>query len=326
MTLRVLGAWLLAFFASVSGHASDLHINHIQFVGSHNSYKQAMSGGYRALLGLINEEAAKALDYEHPPLQQQLDAGLRKLELDVFYQADPAKFPVGHVQVIDMNSHCTTLRQCLTGLARWSDANPNHEPIWVSFNAKDQKISWLPDPTPFDDSAFRAMDRVVERALGERLIRPQDVRPVDSTKPVWPRLDQARGKFLLILDEGGAKRDLYAGDWRSRPMFVNVGPDHPGAAVMIVNDPVADFQRIQTLVNAGFMVRTRADADTREARINDAQRRQAAFASGAQAISTDYYLPTNPFGNAYRVHVSGAIQCNPVTAPQGCSQTLSRDE
>ena len=103
MTPRVLGAWLLAFFASVSGHASDLHINHIQFVGSHNSYKQAMSGGYRALLGLINEEAAKALDYEHPPLQQQLDAGLRKLELDVFYQADPAKFPVGHVQVIDMN-------------------------------------------------------------------------------------------------------------------------------------------------------------------------------------------------------------------------------
>ena len=170
------------------------------------------------------------------------------------------------------------------------------------------------------------MDRVVERALGERLIRPQDVRPADSTKPVWPRLDQARGKFLLILDEGGAKRDLYAGDWRSRPMFVNVGPEHPGAAVMIVNDPVADFQRIQTLVNAGFMVRTRADADTREARINDAQRRQAAFASGAQAISTDYYLPTNPFGNAYRVHVSGAIQCNPVTAPQGCSQTLSRDE
>jgi hypothetical protein len=74
------------------------------------------------------------------------------------------------------------------------------------------------------------------------------------------------------------------------------------------------------------MVRTRADADTREARINDAQRRQAAFASGAQAISTDYYLPTNPFGNAYRVHVSGAIQCNPVTAPQGCSQTLLRDE
>ena len=324
MTRRFLGVWLVGLFTCLSGHASDLRINHIQFVGSHNSYKQAMSGGYRALLGLINEDAAKTLDYEHPPLQQQLDAGLRKLELDVFYQADPVEFPVGHVQVIDMNSHCITLRQCLSGLARWSDANPEHEPIWVSFNAKDQKISWLPDPTPFDADAFQAMDRVVESVLGERLIRPRDVRPAGSASPVWPRLDQARGKFLLILDEGGAKRDLYACDWRSRPMFVNVGSEHAGAAVMIINNPIADFERIRGLVSAGYMVRTRADADTWEARTNDTRRRDAAFGSGAQAISTDYYLGTNPFGNGYQVHVPGSIRCNPVTAPPDCSQTLSR--
>lgn len=326
MKRRVLGVCLSALLTCMSGHASDLHINHIQFVGSHNSYKQAMSGGYRVLLGLINEEAAKALDYEHPPLQRQLDAGLRKLELDVFYHAEPDEFPVGHVQVIDMNSHCVTLRQCLSRVAQWSDANPDHEPIWLSFNAKDQKISWLPDSTPFDDAAFRAMDRVLESVLGARLIRPRDVRPVGSARPVWPRLEQARGKFLLILDEGGAKRDLYASNWRSRPMFVNVGPEHSGAAVMIVNNPIGDFDHIRALVSAGYMVRTRADADTWEARSNDTQRRDAAFASGAHAISTDYYLPSNPFGNAYRVHVPSGIQCNPVTAPQGCSQRLPLDD
>lgn len=325
MIRRAFAVGLAALLACTSGHANELRINHIQFVGSHNSYKQAMSGGYRTLLGWINEDAAKALDYEHPPLQQQLDAGLRKLELDVFYRTDPLEFAVGHVQVIDMNSHCATLRHCLDGLVQWSDANPQHEPIWVSFNAKDQKISWLPDPTPFDDVAFQALDSAVEDTLGERLIRPRDVRRAGSIKPDWPTLEQARGKFLLILDEGGAKRDLYAGNWQSRPMFVNVEPEHPAAAVMIVNDPVADFQRIQALVGAGYMVRTRADADTREARLNDTQRRQAAFASGAQAISSDYYLSTNPFGNAYRVYVPGAIQCNPVAASSDCAQTLSQD-
>ena len=146
-----------------------------------------------------------------------------------------------------------------------------------------------------DDGAFQALDRAVEQVLGERLIRPREVRPAGSAVPVWPTLAQARGKFLLILDEGGAKRDLYADDWQRRPMFVNVGPEHPGAAVMIVNDPVADFRRIQALVGSGYMVRTRADADTWEARSNDTQRRQAAFASGAQAIGSDYYRSTNPF-------------------------------
>ena len=93
---------------------------------------------------------------------------------------------------------------------------------------------------------------------------------------------------------------------------------------MIINNPIADFERIRVLVSVGYMVRTRADADTWEARTNDTRRRDAAFGSGAQAISTDYYLGTNPFGNGYRVHVPGTIRCNPVTAPPDCSQTLSR--
>jgi hypothetical protein len=38
------------------------------------------------------------------------------------------------------------------------------------------------------------------------------------------------------------------------------------------------------------MVRTRSDADTREARTGDKTRFEAAVRSGAQLISTDYYL------------------------------------
>lgn len=41
----------------------------------------------------------------------------------------------------------------------------------------------------------------------------------------------------------------------------------------------------------GFIVRTRADGDTEEARTGDYTKMNAAFESGAQIISTDYYRP-----------------------------------
>ena len=136
-------------------------------------------------------------------------------------------------------------------------------------------ISWLPDPTPFDADAFQAMDRVVESVLGAT-DSPAGRASVGSARPVWPRLDQAR-EFLLM-DEGGAKRDLYASDWRSQPMFVNVGPEHPELG-LIINDPVADFNAFRHWW-APVLVRTRADADTWEARSNDTQRRDAALPVG----------------------------------------------
>ena len=65
------------------------------------------------------------------------------------------------------------------------------------------------------------------------------------------------------------------------------------------------------------MVRTRADADTVEAREGLTQRRDRAFASGAQAISTDYYLEANPFATDYRVQPE--LRCNPLVG-DGCTE------
>ena len=89
-----------------------ININHIQFVGSHNSYKQAMPDGFVKQLMKVNPNLLESLEYEHIPLGDQLDLGIRKLELDVFYLADEDRFPVGHVQQIDMNSNCTFIFLC----------------------------------------------------------------------------------------------------------------------------------------------------------------------------------------------------------------------
>jgi hypothetical protein len=292
---------------------AGMHINQIQFIGSHNSYKQAMPDGFVKQLMKVNPKVMESLEYEHVPLAEQLDLGIRKIELDVFYVAYEDQFVVGHVQQIDMNSNCATLRICLNQIIAWSQNNPTHAPIWISFNAKDGYILGLPSPEAFNPVAFVLMDSIVEEVLGEKLIRPRDI--VDLQ---WPLLDEARGKFILILDEGGEKRDMYYDGWQQRPMFTNAPEGHPAAAIMILNDPVGQFDEIQRLVTAGYMVRTRADADTREARENDTRRRAAAFASGAQAVSTDYYLPATHFGNEYQVILPQPVQCNPITAPANC--------
>lgn len=283
-----------------------------------------MSESYRTLLAWSNEDAAKALEYVRIPLSQQLDLGLRKLELDVFYQPQSGEFPVGHIRLIDMNSHCATLRLCLEQLVRWSLAYPDHQPISISFNAKDQVIDWLPQPTPVDADAFDALDDVLEASLGSKLIRPNNVKVAGQLQPNRSRLDDARGKFLLILDESGLKREFYLSGWRERPMFVSADADLPAAAVLIINDPMAEQARIQGLVKAGFPVRTRADADTIEGRASDTRRRDAAFTSGVQAISTDYYLPTKTFGNDFRMWVEGGIRCNPISAPMNRDAKIAK--
>lgn len=309
----------LLFLSGCSVHTASpeelLRFNQLQFVGSHNSYKQAMSPEHVRALRQTNPAAADALDYSHLPIPEQLDLGLRKLELDVFAIPQSDEFVVGHVQVIDMNSHCASLRECLRQIRAWSDINPRHVPLWISFNAKDQPIEGLPDPTPFSADELIELDAVLQAELGNKLLRPSDVVQSEGL-PQWPLLEESRGKMLLILDERGVKRDEYLANWRVRPMFLNVPAEHPAAAIMILNDPVGQVAQIQNLVRRGFMLRTRADADTLEARAGTIRRRDAAFASGAQAVSTDYYAQVSHFPSQYRV--MPVLLCNPLLTQKGC--------
>ena len=55
--------------------AEGININQIQFVGSHNSYKQAMPDGFVKQIMKVNPEVMESLEYEHVPLAEQLDLG-----------------------------------------------------------------------------------------------------------------------------------------------------------------------------------------------------------------------------------------------------------
>lgn len=337
-----------------------LHMNQLQAVGTHNSYKQAMPPDEWAAHHARDPQGADGIDYAHPPLDVQLDRGARTLELDIYHDPQgghfahppgalrrgyakspwpPAAaaammkpgFKVMHLADIDFRSSCQTFAACLRIIRDWSRAHPGHVPIMLLLNAKDGHGGpGAAPPMPFTAGAFDAMDAEIRSVFPrEELIVPDDVQGSAPTLREavlagrWPTLAQARGRLFFVLDEQPAKVAMYRGNRRSlegRVAFVNIDESSPAAAYLTLNDPLAQGERIRRDVAAGFMVRTRADADTIEARRNDTRRRDAAFASGAQYVSTDYMVPDARLG-AYRVALPDALvaRCSPVIATVACS-------
>ena len=80
----------------------------------------------------------------------------------------------------------------------------------------------------------------------------------------------------------------------------------PLSAYITLNEPIKDPASIRAALADGRLVRTRADADTQEARRGDVTRRDTAFALGAQYVSTDYMKPDARFG-PYQVTMPGGV-------------------
>ena len=110
-----------------------------------------------------------------------------------------------------------------------------------------------------------------------------------------------RGKVLFALDNTDQHRlDYLRGNpsLEGRMLFVSSPPLEPSAAFLKMNDVLADEPSIVQRVRDGFLIRTRADIPTEEARSGSTTRRDSAFRSGAHYVSTDY-PETSPFGSGY---------------------------
>jgi Phosphoinositide phospholipase C, Ca2+-dependent len=145
-------------------------------------------------------------------------------------------------------------------------------------------------------------------------------------KDGWPTLDESRGKILFTLDNGGADKAAYTEghpSLRGRIMFTSSEPPEAEAAFVKLNGPIEDFDRIQDLVACGYIIRTRADSPDGEmqGRTGDTMQRDAAIASAAQFVSTDYPVPNPDFGSGYQVTIPMGMpaRCNPISAPPNCT-------
>ena len=247
-------------------------------------------------------------------------------------------YKVLHVQELDFETTCYTLESCLQEVREWSDAHPGHLPIAILVELKDAVIPdpldlGFVEPLPIGPDALDELDAEIRSVFSDdRIILPDDVRGDSPTLEEavlnggWPSLAEARGKLMFLMDNAGQKRiDYIAGrpNLEDRVLFTNSTPGQPDAAFVKHNDPRgANVAQIQDMVRDGYVVRTRADVPTFEARTGDTTRREAALASGAQWVSTDYPVPgrAEPLGSDYFAAIPDGdpARCNPVNTGPRC--------
>jgi len=346
----------VAFFSDIN----DLPINKVQVIGSHNSYKKAIDPALFKRFQSKDSVSASKIDYEHIGLTDQLNMGLLNLEIDIYADEKGGKyahpkglqwapgqpafdpegemnkpgFKVFHIPDLDFRSNFLTLAGGLRELRAWSLAHPDHYPVFITIEPKDEpsKNKDLTVPELFTGKTFDELDKNMIDNLGQdQIITPDRVRGKYKTLESavlhgnWPTLKEARGKFLFILDNHEKKRDLYiAGhpSLKGRVIFADAEPGTPEAACMIRNDP--KNPEIPELVKKGYIIRTRSDGDTKEARLNDRSEFIAAQNSGAQIITTDYYLKSTHFKSDYVVNFESGnkyFRVNPEFVPAGKSSS-----
>lgn len=345
-----------------------LRLNHIQVLGTHNSYKMRP---HPELVSQLNEHVdgwSKNIDYEHRPLTEQLEElGIRQFELDVFADTTGGLFsePAGaqligdeqfinaaemmepglkvlHGQDLDYRTTCLTFNACLSEIRDWSASNPTHLPVFILIEAKDGRMEdrgpiTFTEPIQFDTGLLHDIDREIREVFEtDHLIIPDGVRVDFETleeailQNGWPTLAESRGKVMFALDNTGRhKSDYLSGspNLENRVMFVSSEPGEPTAGFIKMNDVMEVGEQIKTYTGDGFLVRTRSDIPTVEARSGDTTRRDLALESGAQFVSTDY-PEVSPYGSGYRVELPGALgvaRCNPVSAPESCENSFIKE-
>jgi len=188
-----------------------LKLNQIQVIGTHNSYHAGIAPSETKLWQAKYADAYKGLDYQHQPLPQQFDSGVRQIELDVYadskgglyaHPSGPAMasaahlppdpdfdpngimakpgFKVMHVQDVDYRSTCQPFTACLEQVRQWSHAHPDHIPIFILVETKQghpRGELHLTEPEPFTSSTFDALDAEIRAVFPPKeLITPDDVR------------------------------------------------------------------------------------------------------------------------------------------------------
>jgi hypothetical protein len=255
-------------------------------------------------------------------------------DFDPQHEMDKPGFKVMHVQDLDERSTCHTFIACLRDVRTWSEAHPRHIPIFILVETKEETPHDMPNAVkaePFTSALFDALDTEIRSVFRpNEIITPDEVRGNASTLVEaahagnWPTLAKARGRVIFLMDQQHVGRIYTEGhpSLKGRILFTNAIPDAPDAAFVEQNE--GSVEEINSLVKQGYLVRTRTDEGTEQARTNDTTRRDLALSSGAQMLSTDYPLSEPSPWTKYSVGLPHRLvaRCNPVNKPAGCVDSL----
>jgi hypothetical protein len=274
--------------------------------------------------------------FAHPAIVQSVAASGLPVDpdFDPQHEMDKPGFKVMHIQDLDERSTCHTFVTCLKDVRTWSRQHPGHLPIFILVETKEdtpREMQKAVKALPFTSATFDALDaEILSVFKPEEIIMPDEVRGTAPTlveavqAGKWPTLAKARGRVIFLMDQQHVGPIYTHGhpSLRGRIVFTNALPGAPDAAFIEQNEGSLDA--INVLVKQGYLVRTRTDESTEQARTNDTARRDLALSSGAQMLSTDYPLSEPSPWTKYSVGLPDGLvaRCNPVNKPVGCVDSL----
>ncbi len=313
-----------------------LRINQLQCIGTHNSYRIKTDPDIfkfvTTFLSFLPDELnPNSWDYTHIPLSQQLDLGVRNLEIDIYNDPQGGKFynrlgnvlvgkntasgvqelkqpgmKVLHIPDVDYNTHHFTFKSALNTIKEWSTNNPKHLPIIILLEDKETSVgNVIPVFTkalPFDENAVNAIDQEIVDIFGNsnQLFKPDDLRQnFQNLKTAiqekgWPMIKDMRGKIIIVFYDNANYTKNHP-NLEGRMMFQFSKANTNNAAFVII-DKSNKLSEIDSAINSGAIVRTRADGGSSDAKSGNTTKKDNAFMSGAQIISSDYYIPDSRAG------------------------------
>ncbi len=321
--------------------ASALRVSDLQYVTSHNAFhiapEQAIFDAVarkRTAQGIDAKAIAReidAADYTHPTLSNQLDMGIRSLEIDLhddpvggrftsprilsgmaaktverLQSFDPhgdlskPGFKTFHETEYDMRSRCLLFADCLRDIARWHRANPRHLPIFILLELK-------VDAEPLSRAAGQDIVwRRLQDAINAHFAAAELILPQNPAR--WPMLADARGKVaFLLFNYGDRPAERYAAYIASSgsPVMLHIEQDLHGlrASWQSRNDPAtiaADVVKGRKAPVPGLLLYTKADTTG----VQSLARRETALDSKANFIATDFEKPRRPH-SSYAVSFEG---------------------
>ena len=153
---------------------------------------------------------------ERGSIVAQLEAGVRQIEYDFHdndYESEGFRMghssPGGEVFHEDGNPHSNRLQDWLAVVADWSSSNPDHAPINMLLNIKDD----MTDNRSTAAGSLAALNSLVLEAFEDRLFWARDLG--DS----WPSVNSLRGKIIVGLTgrETTSSRVAYLRDRGANP-------------------------------------------------------------------------------------------------------------
>ena len=203
-------ALALSLSPALLAQSTEAPLPTTNFAATHNSYSGNISGS-------------------RGTIPQQLDAGVRFIEYDI-HLGDYAKnrdYQIGHgspgaqVDHTPPNPASNKLADWLRMLATWSDANPQHAPIALGLDAKND-FSAQTSPAAGNTGA---LNNELLAILGDRLYTAAQL----GDGP-WPSASALQGRILVVLSGNQSTRLHYRSDQGNTPA---IGMNAAGTAVVV---------------------------------------------------------------------------------------------